>query len=119
MNKFEKIIRWLFLSKYQSKKIKKLQNKNSYEPFQHLNEITNHYKLTNGEDYYEYLVEKGFLDNNYKPIKCKECGSSNLFDYVGLDTWTATGKKSLSEEVRCNHCGNYQGEYLFGRWVTT
>jgi len=50
----------------------------------------------------KYLIEKGYLDNNKKPIKCFHCEETELDDN--------------NVEIFCKKCGEKLGYQYNGKW---
>lgn len=70
---------------------------------------------------HSFLIEKGYLDNNHKPIRCKTCGKNNILEIEvfqkkevpfiefmnkGMDAFT--GEMEFSIEYRCLECGTLE-----------
>lgn len=66
------------------------------------------------EDELKQLIEKGYIDEKGKPLKCLHCESSNLKntkqiyeDSAGLVEYT----------VVCVDCNGLNGYWSYGSWV--
>jgi len=60
-----------------------------------------------------YLVKRGYLAEDYEPIKCTKCKSTDLEEY---DEDLLNGNLTLSFSVRCKHCKTPLNDWAYGSW---
>lgn len=59
-------------------------------------------------------VKLGYTDENGKPIKCYNCGSTK-FKYITVDY--LDGICVLEEKCKCDNCKRIIGHWAHGYWI--
>lgn len=69
-------------------------------------------KFETFEETAKYLIEEGYIREDLTPIKCVDCGSTELEDFGHMyeDCYL------VEYSVHCVRCGKIQGTWSYGGW---
>lgn len=66
------------------------------------------------EEYIDYMIKEGYRSSNdFAPLKCYDCDSSNLetYDECYEEHWVL-----VEYSVRCKDCKQHQATWAYGNW---
>lgn len=64
------------------------------------------------EDYYNHLLNEGFIREDGTPLKCFQCESKNLEEYQEY----YEEYRRIEFSVRCKDCKEHVNTWVYGNW---